>query len=417
MKKSSFTQKLFQNNYFLLVLALIVSFGIWVYMSMNSVNDTNVTISNLPIQTELSDSAKDLGLQVFSGDTTTASVTLSGNRTMLGQITESDLIVTASASSVSTTGNYTLPVSATKANPSSNFQIVSNTPSSINVVVDYFKEGTFSIQDGLEYNVKNGYYGSTSMPYKELKISGPQSEVMKIKKVVAKGTIEGELTEEKEVVAQIVLYDENNNELPQKLLTLSFTTMAVKVEVMPEKTVPLKPVFINKPSGLDITEDMITINPSSILLAGPKEIIENVKAVNIEAIDFSTLKNDVAKFDALSFDVLDSCKNISDNNTVSVTLDLSSMSVKQFDVETFSVEGLPSKYKSEVTSKSVTVTVVGPKSEIDALTADKITAVIDTTDANGKTGSVQMPVSFKFSSATSCWAYGKYQANLTITES
>ena len=303
MRKSSFTQKLFQNNYFLLVLALIVSFGIWVYMSMNSVNDTNVTISNLPIQTELSDSAKDLGLQVFSGDTTTASVTLSGNRTMLGQITESDLIVTASASSVSTTGNYTLPVSATKANPSSNFQIVSNTPSSINVVVDYFKEGTFSIQDGLEYSVKNGYYGSTSMPYKELKISGPQSEVMKIKKVVAKGTIEGELTEEKEVVAQIVLYDENNNELPQKLLTLSFTTMAVKVEVMPEKTVPLKPVFINKPSGLDITEDMITINPSSILLAGPKEIIENVKAVNIEAIDFSTLKNDVAKFDALSFDV------------------------------------------------------------------------------------------------------------------
>lgn len=417
MKKSSFTQKLFQNNYFLLVLALIVSFGIWVYMSMNSVNDTNVTISNLPIQTELSDSAKDLGLQVFSGDTTTASVTLSGNRTMLGQITESDLIVTASASSVSTTGNYTLPVSATKANPSSNFQIVSNTPSSINVVVDYFKEGTFSIQDGLEYSVKNGYYGSTSMPYKELKISGPQSEVMKIKKVVAKGTIEGELTEEKEVVAQIVLYDENNNELPQKLLTLSFTTMAVKVEVMPEKTVPLKPVFINKPSGLDITEDMITINPSSILLAGPKDVIDNVKAVNIEAIDFSTLKNDVAKFDALSFDVLDSCKNISDNNTVSVTLDLSSMSVKQFDVETFSVEGLPSKYKSEVTSKSVTVTVVGPKSEIDALTADKITAVIDTTDANGKTGSVQMPVSFKFSSATSCWAYGKYQANLTITES
>ena len=193
--------------------------------------------------------------------------------------------------------------------------------------------------------------------------------------------------------------------------------MAVKVEVMPEKTVPLKPVFINKPSGLDITEDMLTINPSSILLAGPKEIIENVKAVNIEAIDFSTLKNDVAKFDALSFDVLDSCKNISDNNTVSVTLDLSSMSVKQFDVETFSVEGLLSKYKSEVTSKSITVTVVGPKSEIDALTADKITAVIDTTDANGKTGSVQMPVSFMFSSATSCWAYGKYQANLTITES
>ncbi len=416
MKKSSFTQKLFQNNYFLLILALVVSFGIWVYMSMNSVNDTNVTISNLPIQTELSDNAKELGLQVFSGDETTASVTLSGNRTMLGQITESDLIVTASASSVSTTGNYTLPVSATKANPSSNFQIVSNTPSSINVVVDYFKEGTFTIQDGLEYSVKDGYYGSTSMPYKELKISGPQSEVMKIKKVLARASISGELTEDTEVSADIVLFDENNNELPQKLLTLSFTSMAVKVEVMPEKTVPLKPVFINKPSGLDITEDMIKIEPSSILLAGPKEVLDNVKAINIEAIDFSLLKNEKVKFDALSFDVLESCKNLSDNSTVSVTLDLSAMTAKQFDVENFTVEDLPSEYKSEVSSKSITVTVIGPKSEIDALSAENITAVINAKEANGKVGSVQMPVSFKFSSASSCWAYGTYKANLTISK-
>ena len=50
------------------------------------------------------------------------------------------------------------------------------------------------------------------------------------------------------------------------------------------------------------------------------------------------------------------------------------------------------------------------------MTADQITAVIDTKDAKGKVGSVQMPVSFKFSSATSCWAYGKYMANLTIYE-
>ena len=92
------------------------------------------------------------------------------------------------------------------------------------------------------------------------------------------------------------------------------------------------------------------------------------------------------------------------------------MVVKQFDVETFVVDGLSSEYKSEVTSKSVTVTVVGPKSEVEAMTADQITAVIDTKDAKGKVGSVQMPVSFKFSSATSCWAYGKYMANLTIFE-
>ena len=416
MKKASLTQKILSRNYVLLIISLVISIGIWVYMSMNSTNDTTVTVSNIPIQIELSDSAKGLGLQVFSGDETKASVTLNGNRTMLGQVNESDIMVTASANSVSTTGNYTLPVSATKTNPSNNYQIVSCTPSSINVFVDYFKESIFKIEDEVSYNVKSGYYASTSLEYNQITISGPQTEIMKIKKVAAKAEITGELTESVEVTADIVLYDVNNNELPQKLLTLSFDTVNVKVEVMPEKTVPLKPVFINKPNGLDITSDMIKIEPSEILIAGPQDALDNIKAVNIEAIDFSTLKNSVASFDALSIEVPESCKNISNSSTAKVTLDLSEMSIKQFDVEKFTVEGLPDGYKAEVTSKSITVTVCGPKNEIEALSADDITAVIDAKDLAGKTGSVQAPVSFKFKNADSSWAYGKYTANLTISE-
>ncbi len=416
MKKLSLTQKILEKNYVIFIISILISIGIWMYMSVNSTNDTTVTVSNIPIQMELSDSAKELGLQVFTGDQTMASVTVTGNRATLGQVTESDLTVTASANSVSTTGNYTLPVSAAKTNPSSNFQISNSTPSSINVVVDYFKENSFSIQDGVVFNVKEGYYGSTSMAYNQITISGPQTEVMKIKKVVARANVSGELTESVDVNAEIVLFDENDNELPKKLLTMSFDTIVVNINVLPEKTVPLKPVFINKPSGLEITEDMIKLEPSEILIAGPADALDNVKYVNIEAIDFSTLKNEKATFDALSIEVIDSCKNISNTSTATVTLDLSSMVVKQFDVETFVVDGLSSEYKSEVTSKSVTVTVVGPKSEVEAMTADQITAVIDTKDAKGKVGSVQMPVSFKFSSATSCWAYGKYMANLTIFE-
>lgn len=416
MKKHSLFQKILEKNYIILIISVLISIGIWVYMSMNATNDTSLTIANIPIQIELSDGAKELGLQFFTGEETKATVTVTGNRTNLGQVTEADLKVTASATSISTTGTYSLPVSVTKAESAINFQIDQITPASINVTVDYFKESTFELQDGVVYYVKDGYYGSTTIPYKEVTISGPQNEVMKIKKVAVEAEISGELTESVDTSAEIVLYDENNNELPKKLLTLSEDTVNVSVNVLPEKKVPLNPVYINKPSGLEITDDMITIEPSEILLAGPANALDNVKAVNLEAIDFTTLKNEKVTFDALSIDVLDSCKNISNTSTAKVTLDLSSMSVKQFDVENFTVDGLSDDYKSEVTSKSITVTVIGPKSEVDALTADQITAVIDTKDAKGKTGSVQMPVSFKFSSAASCWAYGSYKANLTISE-
>ena len=112
MKKLSLTQKILEKNYVIFIISILISIGIWMYMSVNSTNDTTVTVSNIPIQMELSDSAKELGLQVFTGDQTMASVTVTGNRATLGQVTESDLTVTASANSVSTTGNYTLPVSA-----------------------------------------------------------------------------------------------------------------------------------------------------------------------------------------------------------------------------------------------------------------------------------------------------------------
>lgn len=416
MRKFSLIQFLLSKTWVSLVIAVVISMGIWVYMSMNATNDTTVTITNLPIQTELSESAKDLGLQVFKGDEATASVTLSGNRTVLGQVNASDLIVTAAANSVSTTGNYTLPVSVTKTDPSMNFNIDNSTPSSINVVVDYFKESTFDITDGIVYYVNEGYYGSTSMPFNEVTISGPQSEIMKISKVKAVANISGQLTESVDVTAAIELYDENDNELPKKLLKLSADTINVTVIVLPEKKVPLSPVYINKPSGLELDEETVVVNPSEILLAGPKNALDNVKSVNIDAIDFATLKNEKRTINGLSIDVIDSCKNISNTSTANVTIDFSSFASKQFEVDKFEVSGLSDDYKYEVTSKSITVTVVGPKSEIESLSSDDITAVIDTSGAKGKTGSVEMPVSFKFSSTKSCWAYGKYQANLTISE-
>ena len=165
MKKRSLSQLIFSKNYVIFILAVIISIGIWTYMSLNSSNDTTVTISNVPIQMDLSESSRKLGLQIFTDEKQTASVTVTGNRTILGSVTESDLTVTAAASSVNSSGNFTLPVSAAKKNLSSNFQITGSTPSSVSVMVDYYKESTFQIQDKILFGVADGYYGATSLPY------------------------------------------------------------------------------------------------------------------------------------------------------------------------------------------------------------------------------------------------------------
>ena len=207
MKKHSLSQWLFSNNYIIFVLAVVISIGIWTYMSLNSTNDTTVTISNVPIQMDLSESSRELGLQIFTDEKQTASVTVTGNRTILGSVTESDLTVTAAATSVNSSGNFTLPVSAAKKNPSNNFQITGLSPSSVSVMVDYYKESTFQIQDEILFGVADGYYGATSLPYNSITISGPQTEVMKIKKVAAVAGVTDTLLETTDVEANIGFRD------------------------------------------------------------------------------------------------------------------------------------------------------------------------------------------------------------------
>ena len=54
MKKQSLSQKLLSKNYVIFIFSVVISIAIWSYMSLNASNDTTVTISNIPIQMELS---------------------------------------------------------------------------------------------------------------------------------------------------------------------------------------------------------------------------------------------------------------------------------------------------------------------------------------------------------------------------
>ena len=185
-KKKRSLNKLFQNNKFLIILALVISTITWVYMSMGTTNDTTVTISNIPIQIELPDQLDNNGLQVFRDAEQTATVTVTGSRAVLGSIGTKDITVTGATNGIDSAGTYQLSLSAVKANPSANFQIISTvTPSNVNVIVDYQRETSFPIQENVVYKVADGYYASTSLASKNITISGPQTEIAKIAKVSA----------------------------------------------------------------------------------------------------------------------------------------------------------------------------------------------------------------------------------------
>lgn len=416
-KKKLSLNKLFQNNKFLIILSLVISTITWVYMSMGTTNDTSVTISNIPIQIELPDQLVNNGLQVFSDTEQTATVTVTGSRAVLGSISTKDITVTAATNGIDSAGTYQISLSAVKTNPSANFQIISTvTPSNVNVIVDYLRETSFPIQENVVYKVADGYYASTSLASKNITVSGPQTKIAKIAKVSASAELDGILDDSTSATADILLYDKSGNRISTDLLKMEFGTVEASISVLPEKTVKVVPEFMNKPEGLNLGDDMLSVEPSEILLAGPKKVLDNTKSIKLESIDFATLSNKRYEYNDQGINIPTDCKNISNSTAAKVVLDLSSLSKKTYTVDSFKVSGLSSEYKADVTQTNMSVTVIGSKKELENLKSSDIECIIDTSDQSGTVGSVQMPVTFKLKGTSTCWVSGSYKANITISE-
>lgn len=416
-KKKLSLNKLFQNNKFLIILSLVISTITWVYMSMGTTNDTSVTISNIPIQIELPDQLVNNGLQVFSDTEQTATVTVTGSRAVLGSISTKDITVTAATNGIDSAGTYQISLSAVKTNPSANFQIISTvTPSNVNVIVDYLRETSFPIQENVVYKVADGYYASTSLASKNITVSGPQTEIAKIAKVSASAELDGILDDSTSATADILLYDKSGNRISTDLLKMESGTVEASISVLPEKTVKVVPEFMNKPEGLNLGDDMLSVEPSEILLAGPKKVLDNTKSIKLESIDFATLSNKRYEYNDQGINIPTDCKNISNSTAAKVVLDLSSLSKKTYTVDSFKVSGLSSEYKADVTQTNMSVTVIGSKKELENLKSSDIECIIDTSDQSGTVGSVQMPVTFKLKGTSTCWVSGSYKANITISE-
>lgn len=415
--KNKFTfGKLFRNNKFILVLSVIVAVCIWINLSLSDTNESTATVSNIPVQVNLSDEALDNGLQIFSGNDQNASVTVTGNRVTLGSVTADDIIISApTAGTITTSGTYPLSLTSKKANASDNFEITSSvSPSVITIFVDHFKEASFDVEPKLTYKVSEGYHADVTLSSDSITVSGPQTEISKISYVSIEGEIKGELKEDTTLDCEVKLYDNSGSELTNNMLTLSETTVTAAFSVMSEKEIPLSVSWDNKPSGLNV-DKYISISPAKILVTAPKDVLDKLESIPTEKVDFTSLTNKKTTLD-LDIELPAKCFNLSEIERVTATVDLSSFKSKRISAKQFNVTGLGVGYSYSVSTESIDVQIVGPSKQLSAVTSSDIICNISTAGLDGTTGSISLPVKVGIKGNDACWAYGTYKANVYVTK-
>lgn len=422
MKKSKFSVgRLFYNDKFVMVFAILVSIILWFTVSAtNTSTESHKVISDIPVTIELSQNAKDNDLVVFN-DNQTASVSVSGSSFIISQVQKENILVSAlQAGTIDRAGTYTLALSAKQQGTLSGYEIsqTSLVPQTVQVLVDRLKEQSFDITDNIQYKPASNYFaGTTKFTPDKITISGPESVVNKIDKVKADYTISETLSTSQSLTVPIVLYDADGNQLSTddyNQLSISNTEVQADIVVLRRATVPVKAVFQNMPSGFDLSD--VTVSPATLEVAGPEDTMASLKSIELPSIDFAEVRPDHNKFD-LKVELPIGCRNLSNASTVTVTLNMSGFSQKTFSVtkDQVSCINVPSGKSPTVLSDKVDVVVVGPKDQIEALTADKITGTVDF--ENRDTGHKEMEVTFSIKDANSCWAYGQYTVSVDVEDS
>ena len=418
MKNKSLLNRLITNDVSLMILSVLLALVIWFVINAGSDVESNVQISNIPINIELSHDAQNDDLQVFMSGDKNASVEVSGNRLIVGSLSSSDVQIYAlDADFIKTPGYYNLELAAKKVSVKSNYSIDKVTPSSIRIYADRYKEKQLEIKDEIVYNVDAEHYVNSSMTEK-VTVSGPETVINKIDRVVVQGEMDAELDRVNTDEFELTYLDKDSNPVDISLLELSVEKVTVSVEALPTKEIDLAVDFINKPQNCPD----ITFSVDRIKVAAKQLVLDKIEnnTVVIGALDFSTLD---ASSHSIEYDLVlpTDCINISGIKQITVNVDLSNYYSRKIMVDTFRTQNIDTSAYSVKFNEGFEVTVYGPEDKISRISSDDIIANCDfkgkLDNVSQKVFSLDIPLVFSFNSEyKGCWVYGTYSALANVSQ-
>ena len=420
-KKRLNISDLFYNNHFVMAFSLVAALILWFIMSLTNTTERPREVGDVPISVELSTAAQEENLKVFEQSADTATVSVSGNSVIVNRLQGSDMKATATLSSVtlSSTGmtEYTLTLTPEKVtNELSDYTLVSVNPREVTVWVDQYQEKSFQIESNLQYGRDDKYYYNTpTLSFDSVTVSGPASSVKKVDKVVANYSTDEVLTSTRVFQCTLTAYDANGETIDDKYLEFSAQTVDVTVSVFPRQEVELVASGINMPKNF--SSSRMTVDPEKIVIAGPEDVLKNMTSITLDPVDFSTVNLSNTKI-PITLSLPTGFKNISNSWNVQVNINLDGYEEKdvQLLAKNITVKNPGTSQNVQVLTDSLTIHVVGPEAQINALSSDDVYGTVDMTGQNDALGTVELPVTISFTDATGCWAYGKYTVNATVSK-
>jgi len=376
--------ELFSSRTFLKIFSLVLAFLLWFYVTGGSDTDVvrtyrlSLQLRNVPSGVTIQRAPREVEVQI------------SANRFLASNvIPEKDIVCYADLQGLEP-GRHTVPV---KVSLSAGLKLVSINPSMVDLRLERTVEKTISVMPRLP-QMPDGYVvkGIAVSP-SQIVIRGTESDIAKVSGAIVTPTLADLLSGEVksyDVKLEPQWHDWSDvNVIPDKV------NLEVEVEIVKiKKEVPIEVPIEGKPNS-DYLVASIVITPSTVMLEGPKSVLDKIKMITTKPLNIEGITDDIER--QLSITPPEEAVLLGEGVvTVRVTLKqkVAILKYENLDIE---VRGRSIYKQWEISPNKVDVIVEGPPSIIAALEGKEpaVEAYVDITNIVSKKLSIPVNIETK----------------------
>lgn len=333
-------KKRLMNNFGLKLLSLGIAIVFW-FVIVNSQDPMEKkTFKDIPVKilNEEKVLEREKVLEVLSGDT--VNVVVEGRRSVLDQLTESDIEATADLSEVSFMDSVLVRVTVPG---HTDVTVLNNGENVMKLLFDDYVTKKFSFKVNTVGEPTTGYYVGDALPSPNIiQISGAKSVLDKIKEVVLQVDVSGRSVDFATTAVPVV-YDMNGDEISPSKLSLQSETDAVTVNVpiLASKEMRVRVTTVGEiPEGYEILPANVAFRPETVRVAGTKEDLDKLGYFLEVEVDVTGHTGTVEKNIQIS-SVLDdalSSLRVVDTQMVAVIVEVTPYVERELDIPVSEIE-------------------------------------------------------------------------------
>ncbi|MCD7982531.1 MAG: hypothetical protein LUF32_09575 [Clostridiales bacterium] len=370
---------LITNNFWLKILGIVFAVIIW--MAVVNVQDPDKAVTfSVQVEVVNGDFLTDIGktYEILDG-TDTISFTVTGQRSIVENLSASDFKAVANIENIDDSMSI-VPIVITATSYSSQLEITTRS-SYLKLNVENLVTQEYEIEVIMEGTPATGcFVNSVDSSPETVTVTGPESVVNRISTAQVTLNVDG-ATDDVSSTEPIALLDESGEEVSQERLTLDAAETVAAADILMRKTVSLS-FEVEGESAENTRYTGIQSEVSSVTLEGDRDVLNAMTSLDIT----SDQLNVEGAGESLTVqiylpDYLPEGVSLADGEKeeITVILEIEAQTTVEVEMPTdnITVSGLAEGLSLSYDSDTVAVTITGYADDLDSVSGEDLTAVLD----------------------------------------